>query len=62
MTPVRPEDVGRRVEIVIAAPNESHLLHKRGRLLMVADDVNSVVELDDGSAATVKIDQLSRID
>lgn len=62
MTPVRSEDVGCRVEIAIAGPDESQLLHKRGQLLMVTDGVNAVVALEDGSAATLKLSQLSRVD
>ena len=52
-------NVGDRVQI---KSGDKGLVGKFGRLVMVADDVNCIVVLDDGSHAQVTIDQLKKVD
>ena len=53
--------VGGYVEIILVSPDQQPLLHRQGRLVLVTDDVNALVELDDGKPAEVKVDQLKKV-
>lgn len=53
-------NINDRVEIVQANPKEQHLLNKVGRVILIADDTKAVVALEDGSGATVHINQLKK--
>jgi hypothetical protein len=53
--------MGDQVEIVRVSDDQKDLLHRRGRVVMITDDVNWVLRLDAGGSAVVTADQLKKV-
>jgi hypothetical protein len=49
------------VEIVSAGPSEQQLLHRVGRVVLITDGTKCVVAFNDGSGASVKVEQLRKV-
>lgn len=54
-------NVNDRIEIIQVSSNEQHLLHKSGRVVLIADEVTCVVALDEGGGASVNMNQLRKV-
>jgi hypothetical protein len=54
-------NMGDQVEIVRVTDDQKALLHKRGRVVMITDDVNCMLRLDAGGSAVVTADQLKKV-
>jgi hypothetical protein len=53
--------VGDIVEIVNVRGDQQHLLHKVGRIMMIVDGRKCLLSFDDGTGATVTVDQLKSV-
>ena len=55
------ELMGKTVRIIDPPPDKPELLNKIGRIAMIVDDTKCVLMLEDGSGATVDIEQLQPV-
>jgi hypothetical protein len=59
--PMERINVTNKVQVIAIKPGEQPLLNKVGTVMMITDGVNCFLTFEDGSFATVNINQLKKI-
>ncbi|MEK7233334.1 MAG: hypothetical protein AAB268_05935 [Elusimicrobiota bacterium] len=55
-------EVNDRVQIIKAPQDQPGLLNQAGKVMMITDETNYLVQLDNGEAANVTADQLKKLE
>lgn len=55
-------EVNDRVQIIKAPQDQPGLLNRAGKVMMITDETNYLVQLDNGEAASLTADQLKKLE